>query len=336
MTVRRLSLAALAGVVALALAGTAWCAAGDEDPARLIAAGVALRQQAKDEEALASFNRAYELGHVPEALAQMGLAEEALGRWERAETHVTAALAVDDPWIARHRSALTAALDDIRGHLGDLEVLGGVAGAIIEVNGETVGALPLAKPLRVTAGTVALQVQAPGFLPVARNINVPAGGLARETISLVKDTSSSSPAGVAPLPSVAPSLVEPVPAPSPARGEAASWRRPAAWSSAAGAVVALGVGIVFTQRAYSYADKFNAHCGVDDPNLGGGSCASEHDTSQSAVAPAVIGFSLAGALGAASAYLFWSAHAQAKSDGLASLSCAPQTAGLGLSCGAVF
>jgi len=45
--------------------------------------------------------------------------------------------------------------------------------------------LPLTAPLRVPAGTIALEVQAPGYLPILRNIVVPARGLAREQLTFV-------------------------------------------------------------------------------------------------------------------------------------------------------
>jgi hypothetical protein len=320
---------------ALALACAARTARADTDAAeaeRLISEGVALRQQAKDAEALADFTRAFELTHDPRARAQMGLAEEALGQWVLAETHLQEALAADSAWITRHRGDLSGALEDIRGHLGSLEVLEGTAGAEVLVNGLSVGRMPLTKPLRVPAGTVALEVRAPGFVPVARSVNVPANGVARETVGLARDEAWRAPAALRSDGAVAPIATTALAAASVSRTD---WRRVAAWASAGGAVASLAVGIVFTSRVYSYADKFNRSCGVDDPDLGGGSCRSYHDTSTSAEAPAVVGYSLAAALAAVSVYLFEQKHSPTKDGATAAWSCGPG-ASAGVACATVF
>jgi hypothetical protein len=127
-----------------------------------------------------------------------------------------------------------------------------------------------------------------------------------------------------------------VTAPGPAPASERTWRRPAAWATAGGAAAALVVGVVFTARTYDYADKFNASCGLADPNLGGGSCGSYHDTSTSAQTVAIVGYSLAAALAGASAYLFVTSRAPAKPEGLAAWSCAPGGAAPGVTCAARF
>lgn len=55
--------------------------------------GVAERTAHRDGAALALFQQAYELCHGARALARIGLAEKALGRWREAEEHLAAALA---------------------------------------------------------------------------------------------------------------------------------------------------------------------------------------------------------------------------------------------------
>jgi hypothetical protein len=319
----------VAGGIAFGAAG-AHAGTNDDEAERLITAGVALRQQAKDEEALTQFARAYELAHDPRARAQMGLAEEALGRWERAEAHLTEALSATTPWITKRQGDLSAALEDIRGHLGDLEVLGGVAGAEVQLNGETVARLPLAKALRVAAGTVALEMRAPGYLPVIRNVNVPARGLARESVLMTRDATATPADAGQPVPPV---VIAEVRAQPPAGPPA--WRKPAAWTTAAAAAVALGVGVGFTIRVYSNADKFNQSCGAADPGMGGGLCPTYWNRSHDSETPAVVGYALAAALGGASAYLFWSGR-EAATPRLATWRCAPQLLEPGLSCGATF
>ena len=91
----------------------AWAApaAAQETPATaLLREGIELRRAGRDAEALARFERAHAVEPSPRTLAQMGLAEQALGRWVRAEAHLRAALAPrDDAWIERNRAALDAA-----------------------------------------------------------------------------------------------------------------------------------------------------------------------------------------------------------------------------------
>src|SRR5262249_18802318 len=137
----------------------------------------------------------------PRTLAQIGLAEQALGRWVIAETHVARALeATADPWIAKHRTALDGALAIIRQHLGSLEVVADVSGAEILVDGRAVGTLPLRAPLRLVAGSATLEVRAAGYQPVVRPLLIPAGGLARESVELTPRALATAPPVAAPAP----------------------------------------------------------------------------------------------------------------------------------------
>ena len=57
-------------------------------PTRLIRHGIELRKVHDDEGAAREFQKAYDQVHTPRAAGQLGLAEQALGRWEDAERHV--------------------------------------------------------------------------------------------------------------------------------------------------------------------------------------------------------------------------------------------------------
>lgn len=93
-------------------------AAAQEDADSLIHRGVEMRRQGHDAEALDTFTRALAIQASPRALAQVALAEQALGQWVAAESRLVAALAnEDDPWIAGNREPLEAALATIRRHL---------------------------------------------------------------------------------------------------------------------------------------------------------------------------------------------------------------------------
>lgn len=176
------------------------------DPEALVREGVELRREGHDEAALERFGRAWELGHAPRARAQMGFAEQALGRWQLAEAHVLEARAAStDPWVRGHLDVIERSLATTAQHLATLTVSCGVVGAELLLDGHVAGALPLAEPLRVVAGEVSLEVRAPGHATVRRTLQLAAGATARESVDL---------APVAPTPPA--SAPEPPPAPAPA------------------------------------------------------------------------------------------------------------------------
>lgn len=161
----------------------------------LIRKGLDLRQKGQDEEALKEFRRAYELSTNGRALAQIALAEQALGRWLEAESHLTQALThTQESWITHNKKSLNQALNDIQGHLGSLELPGEAKEGTVKVEGVQTAILPLTAPLRVPAGTIALEVQATGYLPIVRTVVVPARGLAREPLVFVAVPLAAKPA----------------------------------------------------------------------------------------------------------------------------------------------
>src|SRR6478609_9704495 len=122
----------------------------DRESDRLIRHGIELRKALDDEAAALEFQKAYDLIHTPRAAGQLGLAEQALGRWEDAEHHIREAMqASGDPWIVKNQAVLADALGIIQGHLGRVEVMGDPEGADVSVNGRKVGKLPLAEAVPV-------------------------------------------------------------------------------------------------------------------------------------------------------------------------------------------
>jgi hypothetical protein len=160
--------------------------AQDDGAEVLTKQGLELRRQRRDAEALDAFRRAYAIKATPRTLAQIALAEQALGKWVDAEADLDAALrSTDDAWIAPHRDTLLGGLATIRSHLGWLEVTADAPAARVWVNGAELGELPLAKPVRVEAGSVVVEVRAAGFVPARRVPFVEPGGSAREAVHLV-------------------------------------------------------------------------------------------------------------------------------------------------------
>lgn len=183
MTLRQSSLVLLVTLGAVFLAA----APADAQSAEiLIQQGLDLRRQHRDEEALQRFLDAYNLNRSAQALAQVALAEQALGRYVDAELHLQQALAVQgDVWISTRQPQLQQALAQISAQLGTVELQGGVSGATVYVNGQERGTLPQAARIRVRAGSAVIEVRAQGYVSVQRTVAVMAGGTARESIQLI-------------------------------------------------------------------------------------------------------------------------------------------------------
>lgn len=170
-------------VVFLVASGESWgFAAAASDADKLIREGVDLRRGGDDSGALDKFQRAFEISPSPRALAQLGLAEQALGRWVMAYAHLHRALeATGDPWIKKSRTALEAALGHVNDHVGQVQILGGSPGAEVRIDGAPRGKLPLERALVVSTGTVTIDLVAPGLVAIQRTTLVHARESVRES-----------------------------------------------------------------------------------------------------------------------------------------------------------
>ena len=269
-----------APVLALILAGalgSANVARAAPDAAELVREGVSLRRQAKDEEALQRFQQAYEIDHGARALAQMGLAEQALGRWALAYEHLTQALAAtSDPWIATNGGTLRRSRDEVSHHVGKLEIVGGSPGAEVRVDGVVRGQLPLEKPLVLPIGSVTITVARAGFVPVERVAFVRAQQMTRESFdalapvtqapradkAVATDTPAQRQNTVAALEQ--PEHTEPPRvAASADEGGVSTARASAKWIAWGAAAAGLGVGIIGYSVQSSAGNQFNGSCYYD-------------------------------------------------------------------------
>lgn len=274
----------------------------ETSPEALIEQGVELRKAGQDLDALKKFEAAYALSQGSRALAQIALAEQALGRWVDAERHLSEALAnTEDPWINRNRRALEGGLSTIRERLVSIEILASVEGARIRVNGRDAGLHPLPRPVHAVAGTVIVEVSAKGYWTLSRRLSLEAGEIARESFTLVPRT---------PVPSTPPA---PKAAPEPAMAEVAMSQelqpgtdlRPFAWTAAGTAVAAAGLGTAFMIVRAGHINDYND----DSVCLAGGrtrdqNCGESLDSANSAEVVSIIGFVAAGVLGGTAALLF--------------------------------
>jgi hypothetical protein len=302
----------------------------------LIKKGLDLRQKGKDEEALKEFRRAYEMATTGRALAQIALAEQALGRWVDAERHLADALThMQESWISHNKKHLDQALDDIQGHIGSLDLSGEAKDGTVKIDGVAAATLPLNAPLRVPAGSVALEVQAPGYLPIFRNVVVPARGLAREHLSFVAVAQTTTPAP--PPPPVAATVTTETPKPL---APASAWGAGKTVGVVLGvaAIGALGTGIAFHIAHESKAKSYkNDGCQSDTPSS---DCQSRYDSINTAKYITIAGYIGAAVLGGVATYLLLSGPS-APADKVATaqtglqFQCSP-TVGLGVACAGRF
>jgi hypothetical protein len=202
----------------------------------LIHRGVELRKKGRDGDALELFRKAFDLGGSSKAEAQMGLAEQALGEWAHASTHLKEALAGSDPWITPHRATLDEALAVVRQHLGSLVLSGGVDGAELALDGERLGVLPWHGPIELEPGEHRLEVTRQGYQPFAARPIVSAGKVVEVRIAL----QSAAPVAVAPA--ISPVVEATRPAPSPPRSRKGLWIGVGV-GAAVVVIVAVGLGV---------------------------------------------------------------------------------------------
>ena len=205
--------------------------------------GIELRRLRRDADALDEFRRAYTLEPSPRLLVQIALAEQALGRWVSAEADLLRALGADsEPWIARQRALLESELVTIRAHLGWLEVSVDAPHAEVWVNGSRADA----RPLRVEAGSLLVEVKAEGYTSARQETSVKAGERARLDVHL------------APLP--APSARAAAPSPKNHALAGSSGTRSAGFIFLGAGAAALAAGAYFGVRTLSVKGDRDAHC----------------------------------------------------------------------------
>jgi hypothetical protein len=253
------------------------------DPERWLHEGFELRGQGLDLEAFELFTRAAEATHWPRAFAQLGLAEQALGRWAAADEHVRQALAaVDDPWIVSRRPYLEQAAETIAAHIAELNAVG-PDGAELFVQGRLVGILPLAAPVRVAVGQAVVVVRRVGhelgrrvviFEPHDRRLEVFEAAPGPDSAAAQPSAAAAPPTQPTPPPielhrANAPPRTAP-PAGTPHGADRAPARlRAAALGLGAGGLATLGLASGFAVLTVATANEVNHPAGgsMFDPSL---------------------------------------------------------------------
>jgi hypothetical protein len=344
------------------------------DAEGLLREGIALRRVGKDVAALKKFEEANAAQPSARAVAQIGFAEQALGRWGVADRHLRAALAAsNDPWVGKNRRSIDQALEMVAQHVGRLEIIGSPAGGEVLVDGESVGQLPLGGPIAATAGGVAIEVRAPGYVSVVRSARIAVGGLTRESFNLQPAAASgreptagaaatrhdgATPASAAaiahapPEPTDAVSVTvassmqarpgEPQPTASiqAAASSASSGGMPAgriaALVAAGLSAGALATGIYEHVQWQDRVSSFKEDmtCNLDTPGRGSTTCQSLYDDGQKARTLTFVGYGFAGAF-AATAVVLYLVSPETSSNATA-VACGLEPGSLGLTCAGRF
>ena len=340
------------------------------DADSLLREGIALRRAGKDVAALKKFEEANAAQPSARAVAQIGFAEQALGRWGASDRHLHAALAAsNDPWVGKNRKSIDQALEIVAQHVGRLEIMGSPAGSEVLVDGEPVGQLPLSGPIPATAGGVAIEVRAPGYVSVVRSTRIAVGGLTRESFNLQpaaasgaepaagatavrRDGGTTASAAISraptePADAVAVKVGTSTPAgsgdqqPATVTAAASSGGMPAGRIAAlvAGGLsaAALGTGIYehvqWQDRVSSF--KADATCNLDTPGRGSTACQSLYEDGQRSRTLAFVGYGFAGAF-AATAVVLYLVSPESSPATPTAVACAPEPGSLGLTCGGRF
>lgn len=235
---------ALACALTLGPSRAALAAPAARSAAAAVERGISLMKAGNYKEALAEFLEAHQAAPGPRTTAQIAQAEHALARWLDAELHYQEALADrHDRWVKQHRAQIEKLVAAVRAHLGTVDIGSPQPpprDAVVRVNGDVAGGLPVERPVRVVAGAVTVEAAAPGYETFRAEVTVAAGSTVRVDVRLARSPTAQ--------PSAASSSLPPSGALAASRGDGDSPthpdRQPArslAQSWAAATLVTLGV-----------------------------------------------------------------------------------------------
>jgi hypothetical protein len=336
--VRRFPLLAL--VIATLVAPAVRAQPPSEQATALVKKGNDMRSAGDDLGALPLFVEAYRISPGPRTAAQLGLAEFNLGRWADADMHLAESLKAmgKDPWITRHAKTLEQALAQVKRQVGRVELTGDPEGAEVLINGKVVGKLPLPQPVRVSAGSVDLELRAPGYKRGFRTITL-TGGQYQVVVMRLEPEGTPAAAASSPAPGGGADVTASEAAPRDQR-----WRPWATWGALGGALVGAGVGYYSLEKHDSDVVSFNK---LGCKEMGGSAssatnpndnkrCAQLRADYKNARTLAIVSFSAAGALAVTSLVLYLTTPEREARHARAA--CAPALAGeqRGLTCAFTF
>jgi hypothetical protein len=244
-----------------------------DEAEQLIKKGLELRKRGDDLGALPLFEKAYRSSHTPRAAAQLGFCEQALGRWTAVETHMAEVLKTpDDPWVKKNRAAIDESLLAAKARVAVIEIHGEPAGGQVFVNAAPVGQLPLARPLRVEAGEIDVELRAAGYRLAIKSVRVEGGQYQKIVVRAEPEFVPAAPARVPAVSVAGASQVGAAPGAAlgattsvtTRSGEGSSdWRATTKWVSWGLGAAALGVGVYGFLKNKSLVRDFDRGCAID-------------------------------------------------------------------------
>jgi hypothetical protein len=134
--------------------------------------------------ALAEFTRSREIFPTRAATKNLAFCLRKEGRFDEAlDTYEL--LLKDFPDLpANDRAFVDKEIGELRASIGAVTIAGGEPGAVIVIDGRERGTLPLAAPLRVSAGSHSVRVSKEGFLPFEGRFDLSGGATAEITATL--------------------------------------------------------------------------------------------------------------------------------------------------------
>jgi hypothetical protein len=158
--------------------------------------GVRLGESGSYREAAAEFERAYRLSPHYAVLYNLGQAYMALGQPVEAVEALQRYLTEGASQVpAARRSEVQAALKQQRARIGSVAIDANVDGAVLLVDGATVGRSPLPSPVRVARGEHQVSAVLDGYRATPRTITVSGDGA---WVAMVLERALASDPGVAP------------------------------------------------------------------------------------------------------------------------------------------
>lgn len=127
-------------------------------------------------DALRAYEASYKLSPNPALHFNRGRSLEALERYAEALDAFDAFLREAPPDIRAKAGNLAEHMTELRKKISTVSFTVKPAGARILVRDVAVGTAPLAKPLRVNAGTARIELDADGYTPLTRTVDLPGGG----------------------------------------------------------------------------------------------------------------------------------------------------------------
>jgi tetratricopeptide (TPR) repeat protein len=316
------------------------------DAEKLIKKGVELRKKRQDAEALELFRQAHDLDPTARSLAQIALAEQALGKWLEAEAHLREALArTTDPWIRSNLHPLQKAAAEIAEHLATIAIRNAPEGASIRLGDSPPKPGPFAETRVLCDIPVHIAATAPGYLPSKRTLT-PACGK-KEIIALRMEKEPPA------LDRVAPSTEQPREPAREAPASIAVHTPPAdettplstyGYIAGGGAVLGFGAGVIGLVVREGHAKKYNDDALCLPPNglTRDQNCRNEREAAKTAQLLSITSLAAATALTAAAITFFVldepnpDPTTSAKTNPQPTLTCGPTFATPGLACIGLF